>query len=116
LNRIDRAEEQVQAALKLAPGDFTADLALAVLLLKRNDEAALSQAGELLTQMGDGLLFIAGMGESPSRQQWMDYTLIRGIYRALTGELAEARQDIDLVLRLDPNNEAAKEALEALGE
>lgn len=49
LNQLAKAEEQIQAALKLAPHDFTANVALAVLLIKRaEDPVLLRQAGERL--------------------------------------------------------------------
>jgi tetratricopeptide (TPR) repeat protein len=110
LNRLDQAEEQVQAALKLEPEDFTANLALAVLLLKRSDDVAvLSRAGELLNKAGEIIR------ESPTPVQWMDYSTTGGIYLALRGSLEEARQQLKRVLEYDLHNEAAREALEALG-
>jgi tetratricopeptide (TPR) repeat protein len=109
-NQLGDAEEQVQAALRLAPDDFTANLALAVLLIKRSEDAGvLSRVRELLTKAG------AALGASPDPKDWADHAVTWGICLALSGDPGSARQQLNHVLECDKGNEQAKVALAALG-
>jgi tetratricopeptide (TPR) repeat protein len=109
-DQLDKAEEQVQAALKLEPNDFTANLALAALLIRRSSDAStLLQAGERLAKAGQVLK------ESPPHKQWIDSTLTRGIYLALNGDVEAAEKQLKQVLEHDEDNEDAKEALQTIG-
>lgn len=110
LNQSDKSEEQVQIALKLEPNDFTANLALAALLIRRSSDAStLLQAGERLAKAGQVLK------ESPPHKQWVDYALTRGVYLALNGDVEAAEKQLEQVLEHDEDNEDAKEALKAIG-
>ncbi len=109
-DQLYKAEEQVQAALKLEPNDFTANLALAALLIRRSSDAStLLQAGERLAQAGQVLK------ESPPHQQWVAYALTRGVYLALHGDVEAAEKQLKQILAHDEDNEDAKEALKAIG-
>jgi Tfp pilus assembly protein PilF len=111
VDELGDAEEQVQAALRLEPDDFTANLALAVLLLKRSDNAGvLSRARELLTKAGTAL------GASRDPKDWADHAVTWGICLALSGDPESARQQLKQVLESDTSNEQAREALAALGD
>lgn len=111
LNRLDKAEEQVQAALKREPDDFLANLALAVLWLKRSDDEVVFQKAKVQFARVTQVL----SGREP-RHQLIDYALMRGIFLALNGDLGEARRQLIDVLEADKDNTEAKEALTALGE
>ena len=109
LDRLDQAEEAIHAALKLQPDDFTANLGLAVLLLKRGeDPARMAEAGAQLRRTAD--LF----QKSTPPGQLADYGVILGIYQALTGDPESGEQQLRRVLKYDPDHDGAIAALEVL--
>ena len=109
-NQPDKVAPQIQAALKVNPEDFDANLAQAALLLQRSaDPALLTEAGKQLVKIGD--LY----RKSPTPDHWSSYTILLSIYSGLTGSEGEARQHLNEVLRADKDNEAAKQAMTALG-
>jgi tetratricopeptide (TPR) repeat protein len=86
-DQLREAAEQVQAALRLKPDDFTANVALALLLMKRNeDPAAVAQAGKLLDEAGRAL------GSASPPDERARYALAWGIYYGRIGDLPKARQ------------------------
>ncbi|MDQ2733262.1 MAG: hypothetical protein M3Y56_16555 [Armatimonadota bacterium] len=104
------AEEQVRAALKLAPHNLTADVTLAALLLKNTPtSAARTEAGALLDEV-DRLY-----ANSHPADEWVEYRTIWGIYLALSGKVAEGRQTLQEVSQSAPDNEDVRNALTALG-
>lgn len=107
MNRPQDVETQVRAALEREPDDLTANLARIALLLRAGDTA---QAEEPLARTAKRLAPAA----KPSRQQTLDYGLLRGIFLALSDESAAARQQLQTVLTSDPKNQAAQKALAAL--
>ena len=108
VNQPEKAAAQVQAALKLSPEDFTANMAQAALLLRRSD-APLAEAGTQLVKIGD--LY----RKAPTPESWTSYTLLLSIYSGLTGDELQARQHLNELLQSDKANEMAKQALAALG-
>jgi tetratricopeptide (TPR) repeat protein len=97
------AEEQVRAALKLQPNSFTANLALAILLLKADEErSTLAQVGKQLEKMGK----LAGKAASPDERT--RYALARGIYYSRIGDLARARQVLQRVPKAEPANQPSQ--------
>lgn len=110
LDQRSGAEQQVRAALNLAPHDLTADVTLAALLLKTRDTpAALTEAGALLDEV-DRLY-----ANSHPAEEWVEYLTIRGIYQALSGNVAAARQTLQDLAPSAPDNEDVRAALLALG-
>lgn len=111
LNQWDNAEEQVLTALNLDANDFTANLAMAVLLIKRSQNAS-------VLADADGWLVRAEQfyGKLPDkgRQQSIDLTLDRSIYLALTDNVETARTWVKHILETDQNNDFAREVLAAM--
>jgi tetratricopeptide (TPR) repeat protein len=114
LQQWDDSEDEARIAAGEDPGDFSADLALAALLLKRsgNDDSALSEADEWLKRSE------AALNKTPpplrNREQVIDLTLTRGIYFALTDEMDTARQFVKTVIERDKDNKFAREILSAM--
>lgn len=114
LKRWDDAEEEVEFALKDSPDDFTLNLALGALLLKRSQEDPsllsdadgwLAHAQELLKKMPT---------TDRTHQQIVELTLTRSIYFALTDEVETARLWAKSVLDQDKDNKMAQEILSAM--
>jgi len=100
-------ETQVQAALKLDPKHFNANLFMAAVLLRRGDNEALVTAKERLEAARDSLDCV---GEAPR----LDYFALRGIHFALCGDLEQARIYLKAAVLADENHLIAKPALEIL--
>ncbi|MEK7675717.1 MAG: tetratricopeptide repeat protein [Verrucomicrobiota bacterium] len=110
LSQFDRAEQHVQAALLMNPDDFTANLALASLLMKRSDgSAVMLRAKDCLSKAERNLR------QAPAAQGIIDLALAQGIYHALTDNPETARQILKGILELDKDNREVKEVLAALG-
>jgi tetratricopeptide (TPR) repeat protein len=115
LKQWDDCEDETRLAVLLEPGDFTADLSLAAMLLKHStdgDDDTFAEADACLRRAESAL------GKTPpaqrNRQQVVDLTLTRGIYYALTGDMDTARQFIKAVVERDANNQFAHEILSAM--
>jgi tetratricopeptide (TPR) repeat protein len=113
LHQWDDAEDQVAEAVKQAPNDLTANLALAALLLKRSqDPDVLGEANGWLARCEQ--LIAALPAQQKSRQLIIDFTLTRSIYLALTDDLESARRWARTVIDSDKENEMAREILAAM--
>jgi tetratricopeptide (TPR) repeat protein len=111
LNQLERAEENVQTAIKLDPNDFTANLAEAALLMKRRrDAGGLGSAARFLGKAEQ----ILKKENKDSDPRYVQLTLTSSIYYALRGEMDKARELIRGVLESDKNNTDAREILSAL--
>ena len=113
LHQWDDSESEIMEALRMAPNNFSANLAEAALVLRRGqDDDALSEANSWLAR-SERLL-----GETPATQRSVqlivDLTLTRSIYFALTDQLDEARQWAKAVIEQDKNNNRAQEILTAM--
>jgi Tfp pilus assembly protein PilF len=111
VEQFDRAEEQIRAALEKEPDDCLANIAMASLLMKHDNPADLVRAGEALQR--------AGSSRSPEPQgenRGINHAIACAVYYGLLGDVATARQRLDMVRKADPKNERAKEVLEALDE
>lgn len=114
LRQWDDCREEAEVAAIENSGDFTADLSLAALLLKRggDDATALSEADDWLRRAETAL------GNLPPQQrrrdQVIELTLTRGIYYALTDEMDTARQFVKTVIERDKDNNFAREILSAM--
>jgi Flp pilus assembly protein TadD len=108
---LDRADEQVRAALVLQPEDAAANLFRAALLLKRPDDpAALKEAGACLDRAKRSL------GDQSPAELHHDYALTRAIYHALAGEpwLAEQEWKRASAYAVDPGRDReVRQALHA---
>lgn len=104
-----KAEEQVRIALEREPENATYLLALAALLLRRADDAAALAHARAQLDRAEALLQQKDVnGDRPT------CAVNRAICQALAGEVAPARQLLDLALLHDRNNDNARAALEAL--
>ncbi len=109
----DNCEKQIRLALKLEPDDFTANLALADLLLKHSDDAtALSDANGWLAR-AEYLLNKMTVRQR-TQLHMVDLTLTRGIYFALTDEVETARRWVKAVIDQDKENKFAQDILDAM--
>jgi tetratricopeptide (TPR) repeat protein len=114
LKQWDDSEVAARMAASEDGDDFSADLSLAALLLKRSgsDDSALPEADEWLKRSE------AALNKTPpllrSREQVIDLTLTRGIYYALTGEMDTARKFVQTVIERDKDNKFAREILSAM--
>jgi tetratricopeptide (TPR) repeat protein len=104
LNRWDKVTEEAQAAVKAAPDDITAKLALACALLRLNDEnlehasAGLLESGNVDIKQAEADLRVHGL-------------FFCGLYMALEGQADQARPFLEQALHLQPDHEGAKKAL-----
>lgn len=113
LKQWDNCEKQIRLALKLDPDDFTANLALADLLLKHSDDAtALSDANGWLAR-AEYLLNKMTVRQR-TQLHMVDLTLTRGIYYALTDEVETARRWVKAVIDQDKENKFAQDILDAM--
>jgi tetratricopeptide (TPR) repeat protein len=113
LHEWDNAEEQIAEAIKLTPNDFTANLALGAVLLKRSEDPdVLSDANSWLARAEQ---ILAGLPpQQKSRQLIIDFTLTRSISLALADDVESARHWAQTVIDSDKENEVAKEILAAM--
>jgi tetratricopeptide (TPR) repeat protein len=114
LKQWDDSEVAARMAASEDTGDFTADLSLAALLLKRSgdDDSALPEADAWLKRSETALNRIPPALRS--REQVIDLTLTRGIYYALTGEMDTAREFVKTVIERDKDNKFARDILSAM--
>ncbi len=114
LKQWPEAEQEARTAAMQDPGDFSADLSLAALLLKHSgdDTGALADADDWLRRAEIAL------GNTPPlqrrREQVIELTLTRGIYFALTDEMDTARKFVKTVIERDRDNNFAREILSAM--
>jgi tetratricopeptide (TPR) repeat protein len=114
LRQWDDSEVAARLAASEDGDEFSADLSLAALLLKRSgdDDTALPEADEWLKRSE------AALNKTPpllrSREQVIDLTLTRGIYYALTDEMDTARKFVKTVIERDKDNKFAREILSAM--
>lgn len=104
------AETQAQRALTMKPDSFTANIALAMLLLHRTDTSpdALAQAQVCLGKAQ------AALGTNPSRARASEFSIALSILTDLNGDPAGAKQTILSVLTEDRSNTQARDVLAAL--
>lgn len=108
LERYDKAQFHISAALKNSPHDFLANLTQAALWLRLDDSSAMQRAGALLDTLQNAT-------ETREGKSADDYHLLRGIYWGLTGEVAEARHLLQPLATADPSDQVLAQALGALG-
>ena len=113
LGQLEKAEQELRRAEKLFPEDIYTQIGLGMLCLKRDDDKSMTEALTHLRQ-ADFLLSKIPEQERDS-QQAAQILLGTGIHYGLRGYKEVARGLFTEVLALDPKNEAAKAALEALG-
>ena len=113
LRRWEEAEGEVLAALQKSPDDFTANLALTALLLRRSDDPeTLAEAGTWLGRSDKALSRLTA-AQKP-RELLVEYSLLRAVYLGLTDDVEGARQWTNSVLEVEPENPVAKEILAAM--
>lgn len=110
LGRYDRVREDLEAALRLSPDDFLAQLGMGALLLRASDDAG--DRGFALRHIERAARV---KGEPSDRERWKDLHTLLAIHRALEGEVDEAQRRLREVLAVDPADEQVLEALEAIG-
>ncbi len=99
-------EAQVRAALKLGPKDVLVNLAQAAMSVRcAHDAAGLRRAAQHLAAVAKL------MNDDTPREQQADLAVLQCIHAALSGQTNKARQHIERALRLDPNNDHAKNLL-----
>jgi len=111
LGNYQAVSEQVLTGLDKFPDDLLLNLALVDGLMKAKTAGSLTKAGEAISR--SQTLF----DKLPEKEQTVDranFEVTRGIYLALVGKPDIARLALRRVLNDDPNNEEAKEALDAL--
>ncbi len=104
--------KQLERAVKIAPGDFSSQIGLAAMLLKRTDDASLAQAAEHIRLARTALEKLPSNGDNA--QMEVEYIFTAGLYQALAGDTERARSAFHAVLERDPGYDKAKEALKAL--
>lgn len=108
-DQLDQAEEEVRAALKLEPEDPEANIALAVLLIKRStDENSLEKVRDQLNKACELLRRVAPGAFST------EYDLNWCIYMALSGEVEQSIKALQDLVRYDPTNQRARNILTLL--
>lgn len=139
--QIDRAEQQVKAALALGPDDFFANLAMAAFLIRTNDEliyarpaAGKNPAAELIGPPTlsltpepekevtwskiDRHLNKAAMAleklDNKDFDNYVDYFCTAAIAAGLTGNAKEGCERLHELLELNPDCQRAKEILAVL--
>jgi tetratricopeptide (TPR) repeat protein len=114
LKQWNDAEQEARTAAMDNPGDFTADLSLAALLLKHSgdDATTLADADDWLRRAEIALSNVPPLQRS--REEVIELTLTRGIYFALTDEMDTARKFVKTVIERDKDNHFAREILSAM--
>lgn len=104
------AETQAQSALKAKPDSFAANMAVAMLLLRRTGTSpdALSEAQTCLTKAQ------AALGTHPNRVRSSEFNIAVSVLTGLSGDPATARQTALDVLSDDRTNTQARDVLAAL--
>lgn len=115
LNRLAQADEQLRAALRLDPGDFSANVAVAAIAVKRGTNLSeLIQAEQPLSRAEQAVQGKLDVDRDGARQAMIDFCLTKAIYCGLTDRTDMARAYAKHVLTLDSENQDAKEVLAAL--
>ena len=104
LDQLREAEEEVRAALKIAPDDFRANLALSVLLLKKGDDEVLGAKVQI--DRARKLL-----GEDPSPDDRVAFEYVYGAFAAVVGSKDTAKEYLRRVLDADKTNQQAADLL-----
>jgi tetratricopeptide (TPR) repeat protein len=112
LGNIPAVTEQVVTGQKNFPEDLLLNLALVDGFMKSKAPEALTLAGQVIsyTQM-----LYDRLTEQEKKANEANFDVTRGIYFALTGKIDVARLALERVLNDDPDNDDAKEALDAIG-
>lgn len=101
MSDLDKAEDQVRLAVRTGAKDFPANLALAVLMLKKGDDpVAMAVAQQYLVKA-------AGLKKSP--EELVELAVATSVFYFLNGKHEEARQVIRQATRLDKDNGYARE-------
>lgn len=115
LNRLAQSDEQLQAALRLDPNDFAANLAVAGIAVKRGTNLdELIQAEQPLSRAEVAVQNRLEVDRDGARQAMIDFCLTKAIYCGLTERVEMAREYAKHVLTLDSENQEAKDVLAAL--
>jgi hypothetical protein len=97
----EKAEEQLRIALEKEPTDISCNLALAALMLRRNDADALKRAERQLDKTWSLM-----SGNEPVPLQ-IDYHVTRAVYYALKDDPEKAKIFLKNVFEFDAGNEYA---------
>jgi tetratricopeptide (TPR) repeat protein len=115
LNRFALADEQLRAALRLDPTDFTANVATVAVVVKRGTNLTeLIQAEQPLGRAEQAVQNKLDVDRDGARQAMIDFCLTKAIYCGLTERTEMAREYAKHVFTLDSENQDAKEVLAAL--
>jgi hypothetical protein len=115
LNRLTQAGEQLHAALRLDPTDFTANVATAAVVVKRGTNLTdLIQAEQPLGRAEQAVQTKLDVDRDAARQAMIDFCLTKAIYCGLTDRTEMAREYAQHVLKLESDNQDAKDVLAAL--
>lgn len=110
LGDFDRAEEEVRLALAMNAGDFSANLALANIIMRNaTDMTTLPRARQALTSAERAL------GLNARSSQWLDLALTQSIYHGLSGNPDTARQILNAAAALAKDDPEVSAALDAIG-
>jgi tetratricopeptide (TPR) repeat protein len=115
LNRLTQSGEQLHAALRLDPTDFTANVATAAVVVKRGTNLTdLIQAEQPLGRAEQAVQTKLDVDRDAARQSMIDFCLTKAIYCGLTERTEMAREYAQHVLKLESDNQDAKDVLAAL--
>ena len=110
LGDFDRAEEEVRLALAMNAGDFSANLALANIIMRNaTDMTTLPRARQALTSAERAL------GLNARSSQWLDLALTQSIYHGLSDNPDTARQILNAAAALAKDDPEVSAALDAIG-
>jgi tetratricopeptide (TPR) repeat protein len=109
-----KAEQQANAALKIDPSDFYANLCMAALILKRAKDSSTVYEAEQYFGRAERQMAKLLDDRSSARQVLVDFYLGRAIYLGLIDRVDDARKMARQVLEWDKNNAAAPQVLSAL--
>lgn len=103
-----KSEKQLAIALKREANDLPCNLALAAVLLRRDDPKSLARAGEQLRKIEK---LLKGKASASDRSF---YTNTRAIHLALTGHSKQAKKLLEGNLKRNPRNSYARRVLKEL--
>lgn len=110
LGNFDRAEEEVRLALAINAGDFSANIALANLLMRNaENEALLPRVRQSISTAERALTINA------RSSQWVDLALTQSIYHGLSDNPDAARQILNAALVVNKDDAEVNAALDAIG-
>lgn len=109
MEKRDEAEKELEAGLKVEPGDYHVNLGLAVLVARRSKSADdLRRTSSLIGKAQEAYL------KSPSHEKWREICLFIAIFDGLLGRPQDGKNAVKKLLDEHPGDEEAQQIVDEL--